>query len=64
MAHFSASWCIPSVAMNPVFEELSLTFPDAVFLVVDVDDVKVKQIIVLSSVMLITAPFFLHCVPP
>ncbi|GMI91488.1 C-terminal cysteine residue is changed to a serine 1 [Hibiscus trionum] len=40
VVHFAASWCIPSAAMNPFFEELALTFQDALFLVVDVDDVK------------------------
>ncbi|XP_038997104.1 thioredoxin-like protein CXXS1 isoform X1 [Hibiscus syriacus] len=38
--HFTAAWCIPSVAMNPFFEELALTFQDLLFLTVDVDDVK------------------------
>ncbi|RZC80458.1 hypothetical protein C5167_043033 [Papaver somniferum] len=38
--HFTAAWCMPSVAMNPVFEELALTYEDILFLVVDVDDVK------------------------
>nr|XP_043621776.1 thioredoxin-like protein CXXS1 [Erigeron canadensis] len=40
VAHFTASWCIPSVAMNPIFEELALLFPDISFLTVDVDDSK------------------------
>ncbi|CAN1185016.1 Thioredoxin-like protein CXXS1 [Linum perenne] len=40
IVHFTASWCMPSVAMNPFFEELALTYPDAIFLVVDVDEVK------------------------
>ncbi|CAN1160692.1 Thioredoxin-like protein CXXS1 [Linum perenne] len=40
IAHFTASWCMPSVAMIPLFEELSLAHMDAVFLSVDVDDVK------------------------
>ncbi|KAK8488240.1 hypothetical protein V6N11_047178 [Hibiscus sabdariffa] len=40
VVHFMASWCIPSVAMNPFFEELALTFKDVLFLSVDVDDVK------------------------
>ncbi|CAN0852506.1 Thioredoxin-like protein CXXS1 [Linum grandiflorum] len=40
IAHFAASWCMPSVAMIPVFEELSLAYPDAIFLSVDVDDVQ------------------------
>ncbi|KAI3988242.1 hypothetical protein MKX01_012031 [Papaver californicum] len=38
--HFTAAWCMPSVAMNPVFEELASTYQDILFLVVDVDDVK------------------------
>ncbi|OMP04520.1 Thioredoxin [Corchorus olitorius] len=38
--HFAASWCAPSVAMNPFFEELALSYQDILFLLVDVDDVK------------------------
>ncbi|PSS04728.1 Thioredoxin-like protein [Actinidia chinensis var. chinensis] len=38
--HFTASWCMPSVVMNPVFEELASTYQDVLFLTVDVDDVK------------------------
>ncbi|OAY26044.1 thioredoxin-like protein CXXS1 [Manihot esculenta] len=38
--HFTASWCIPSVAMNPFFEELASAYPDVLFLSVDVDEVK------------------------
>ncbi|KAL7218095.1 hypothetical protein ACSBR2_011383 [Camellia fascicularis] len=40
VVHFTASWCLPSVAMNPFFEEIALSYPDVLFLVVDVDDVK------------------------
>ncbi|XP_030528894.1 thioredoxin-like protein CXXS1 [Rhodamnia argentea] len=40
VVHFTAAWCMPSVAMNPFFEELASTFPDVMFLIVDVDDVK------------------------
>lgn len=43
VVHFTASWCIPSVAMNPCFEELASNYPDALFLSVDVDDVKVRD---------------------
>ncbi|XP_065878436.1 thioredoxin-like protein CXXS1 [Euphorbia lathyris] len=40
VVHFTAAWCIPSVAMNPFFEELASIYPDVLFLSVDVDDVK------------------------
>ncbi|KAG1365369.1 thioredoxin-like protein CXXS1 [Cocos nucifera] len=38
--HFSASWCVPSLAMNSYFEELAKTYQDIVFLLVDVDELK------------------------
>ncbi|XP_011012470.1 PREDICTED: thioredoxin-like protein CXXS1 [Populus euphratica] len=38
--HFTSSWCMPSVAMNPVFEDLASAHPDILFLTVDVDAVK------------------------
>ncbi|XAR67488.1 Monodehydroascorbate reductase (NADH) [Bertholletia excelsa] len=38
--HFTASWCMPSVAMNPLFEGLALSYQDVLFLLVDVDEVK------------------------
>ncbi|KAK6229618.1 hypothetical protein QUC31_001902 [Theobroma cacao] len=40
MVHFTAAWCVPSVAMNPFFEELALSYQDILFLLVDVDDVQ------------------------
>ncbi|KAG6754719.1 hypothetical protein POTOM_040513 [Populus tomentosa] len=40
--HFTASWCMPSVAMNPVFEDLASSHPDILFLTVDVDSVKIR----------------------
>ncbi|XP_022139837.1 thioredoxin-like protein CXXS1 [Momordica charantia] len=40
VVHFTASWCMPSVAMNPFFEELAFNYPDVLFLTVDVDEVK------------------------
>ncbi|KAK7328029.1 hypothetical protein VNO77_22123 [Canavalia gladiata] len=40
VAHFTASWCMPSVAMIPVFEELAFSYQDVLFLSVDVDEVK------------------------
>ncbi|XP_010999544.1 PREDICTED: thioredoxin-like protein CXXS1 isoform X2 [Populus euphratica] len=39
--HFTSSWCMPSVAMNPVFEDLASAHPDILFLTVDVDAVKI-----------------------
>ncbi|XP_058750458.1 thioredoxin-like protein CXXS1 [Vicia villosa] len=40
VVHFTASWCMPSVAMISFFEELASDYPDFVFLSVDVDEVK------------------------
>ncbi|QCD76647.1 thioredoxin-like protein CXXS1 [Vigna unguiculata] len=40
VVHFTASWCIPSVAMGPVFEEVASSYPELLFLTVDVDEVK------------------------
>ncbi|GAB4826768.1 hypothetical protein Ancab_033649 [Ancistrocladus abbreviatus] len=40
VVHFTAAWCMPSVAMNPFFEEMASTYTDMLFLTVDVDDVK------------------------
>ncbi|XP_058730527.1 thioredoxin-like protein CXXS1 [Vicia villosa] len=40
MVHFSAYWCMPSIAMDPFFEELASTYQDVIFLKVDVDEVK------------------------
>ncbi|XP_021892959.1 thioredoxin-like protein CXXS1 [Carica papaya] len=40
VVHFTASWCRPSVAMNPFFEELALTYKNILFLLVDVDEIK------------------------
>ncbi|XP_073049158.1 thioredoxin-like protein CXXS1 [Primulina eburnea] len=40
VVNFTASWCMPSVAMNPFFEELALCHQDILFLTVDVDEVK------------------------
>ncbi|KAK7312901.1 hypothetical protein VNO77_37140 [Canavalia gladiata] len=40
LVHFSAYWCMPSIAMNPFFEELASTYKKVLFLNVDVDEVK------------------------
>ncbi|KAK1420048.1 hypothetical protein QVD17_21349 [Tagetes erecta] len=40
VAHFTASWCIPSVAMNPFIQDLASDLCHIIFLVVDVDDFK------------------------
>lgn len=42
MAHFTAVWCIPSVAMNPFMEELASMYQNMYFLTIDVDEVKVR----------------------
>ncbi|KAL1834291.1 hypothetical protein DCAR_0104461 [Daucus carota subsp. sativus] len=41
VAHFTAAWCMVSVLMNTYLEEYAATYPDILFLRVDVDDVKV-----------------------
>lgn len=38
--HFTASWCVPSLAMNPYFDELSMAREDVLFLLVDVDELR------------------------
>ncbi|XP_021863397.1 thioredoxin-like protein CXXS1 [Spinacia oleracea] len=38
VVHFTATWCMPSVAMNPFFEELALKNPFALLLLVDIDE--------------------------
>ncbi|KAJ8545639.1 hypothetical protein K7X08_018222 [Anisodus acutangulus] len=40
VAHFTAVWCIPSVAMNPFMEEFSSMYQNIPFLTIDVDEVK------------------------
>ena len=40
LVHFTASWCVPSLAMNSYFEELAMNYQDIQCLVVDVDEVK------------------------
>ncbi|KAK6797663.1 hypothetical protein RDI58_005365 [Solanum bulbocastanum] len=40
VAHFTAVWCIPSVAMKPFMEELAFMYQNMSFLTVDVDEVK------------------------
>lgn len=41
--HFGASWCVPSLAMNAFFEELAMTYKDILFILVDVDEAKVRD---------------------
>ncbi|CAN4083872.1 unnamed protein product [Withania somnifera] len=43
VAHFTAVWCIPSVAMNPFMEELASIYQDTAFITIDVDEVKVAS---------------------
>ncbi|RDX98954.1 Thioredoxin-like protein CXXS1 [Mucuna pruriens] len=40
VVHFSAYWCVPSIAMNLFFQELASTYQNVLFLNVDVDEVK------------------------
>ncbi|XP_028807772.1 thioredoxin-like protein CXXS1 [Neltuma alba] len=40
VVHFSASWCMPSVAMNPSFQNLSSSYQQALFFMLDVDEVQ------------------------
>ncbi|KAE9588604.1 hypothetical protein Lal_00002924 [Lupinus albus] len=40
VVHFSAFWCVPSIVMNPFFEELASTYQNVKFLTLDVDEVK------------------------
>ncbi|KAK7324646.1 hypothetical protein VNO77_28375 [Canavalia gladiata] len=40
VVHFSAFWCVPSIVMNPFFQELASTYQDVMFLTLDVDEVK------------------------
>lgn len=47
--HFTAAWCMPSVAMNPFLEELASSYPDVRFLTLDVDEVKVIRLIFLKD---------------
>ncbi|XP_010694265.2 thioredoxin-like protein CXXS1 [Beta vulgaris subsp. vulgaris] len=39
VVHFTTTWCIPSLAMNPCFQDLALSNPSTLFLSVDVDEV-------------------------
>ena len=40
VVHFTADWCAPSKYMAGFFENLALKYPDILFLLVDVDEVK------------------------
>ncbi|XP_042482249.1 thioredoxin-like protein CXXS1 [Macadamia integrifolia] len=40
VVHFTAAWCMPSVVMKPLLEELALVHQNILFLSVDVDEVK------------------------
>ena len=38
MANFSASWCGPCRVIAPIYAEMSKTYPQLMFLTIDVDD--------------------------
>uniref|UniRef100_A0A452Y3P7 Thioredoxin domain-containing protein n=1 Tax=Aegilops tauschii subsp. strangulata TaxID=200361 RepID=A0A452Y3P7_AEGTS len=38
VANFSASWCGPCRVIAPVYAEMSKTYPQLMFLTIDVDD--------------------------
>ncbi|GMN49759.1 hypothetical protein TIFTF001_018915 [Ficus carica] len=59
VVHFTASWCLPSVVMNPFFEELASSYPDVLFLVVDVDELKVMLEEMLNGGILLVSFFVL-----
>ncbi|KAI3688564.1 hypothetical protein L2E82_46215 [Cichorium intybus] len=40
IVNFTATWCKPATAMEPLFEEQALKHKEAIFLSVDVDEVK------------------------
>ncbi|XP_027342626.1 thioredoxin-like protein CXXS1 isoform X2 [Abrus precatorius] len=40
VVHFTAFWCVPSIVMNPFFQELASTYQNVLFLTLDVDEVK------------------------
>ncbi|KAF4044477.1 Thioredoxin [Phytophthora infestans] len=40
VVNFSASWCGPCRYISPAFHELSIKYPDTIFLKVDVDELK------------------------
>ncbi|KAL4566838.1 hypothetical protein LXL04_030963 [Taraxacum kok-saghyz] len=40
IVNFTATWCMPATAMEPLFEEQALIHKDALFLSVDVDEAK------------------------
>lgn len=51
---------MPSVAMNPFFEELASNYPDTLFLLVDVDEVKVIRPIPQSKIVFVCVLFWVE----
>jgi thioredoxin 1 len=42
IANFSAAWCGPCRVIAPVYAEMSQTYPQFMFLTIDVDELMVK----------------------
>jgi len=48
VANFSASWCGPCRVISPVYAEMSQTYPQLMFLTIDVDELMVINVLSLS----------------
>jgi thiol-disulfide isomerase/thioredoxin len=54
VANFSASWCGPCRVIAPVYAEMSQTYPQLMFLTIDVDDLMVIKRMFLSGPFILT----------